>query len=168
VTLRYLIAPLTVAILAVASFDALTQHAVSASPRAKMLMSEQASPMANSLPPERCVVRELGPLRWEVQQRRVLVRTAGQRHVLPAEACELIESLAQAEVSVISYVESHPTGCGSAEGMKAVHDRTLALRKTVCTIAQQNGRPGPGEASPSDIVGRLAGLPVGPLGDFGN
>ena len=124
--------------------------------------------MANSSQPEQCVIRELGPLRWEVEQRRVLVRTAGQRHVLPAEACELIESLAQAEVSVIRYVDSHPSGCGSAEWMKSGHDRTLALQKTVCTIAQQNGRPGPGEATPSDIVGRLAALPAGPLGDFGN
>jgi hypothetical protein len=172
VTFRYLIAPLAVAILAVGGFDALTQRAASAPPRAQMQASEPTSPTANSVPPERCMMRELGPLRWEVAQRRLLTRTAGQRHVLPAEACELIESLAKAEVSVIGYVEAHPTGCAipqnTAEQMKAGHERTLALQKTVCTIAQQIERPGPGEPTPSDIVGRLARLPAGPLGDFGN
>jgi hypothetical protein len=172
VTLRYLIAPLAVAILAVGGFDALTQRAASAPPRAEMQASKPASPAANSVPAERCVMRELGPLRWEVEQRRTLTRTAGQRHMLPAEACELIERLTEAEVSLIGYVESHPTGCAipqnSAERIKAGHERTLALQKTVCTIAQQIERPGPGEPTPSDIVGRLARLPVGPLGDFGN
>jgi hypothetical protein len=164
VTLR-LIAPLTIAMLAIGAGHALAQDRAAGAP-ADVQAKEPASPIVNGVPSERCMKRELGPLQWEVVERRMLTRTAGQRHVLPAEACALIESLAEAEVSVIRYVETHPAGCDSAERLKVGHERTLALQKTVCTIAQQIERPGPGEPTPSDIVGRLAGLPVGPMGDF--
>ena len=165
-TLRYLIAPLAAAVLALGAGDALAQPADSTPPPADVQFGASPSPPVNGVPSARCMKRELGPLQWEVVERRMMTRTAGQRHVLPAEACALIESLAEAEISVIRYVESHPVGCASADRLKATHAWTMALQTTVCTVAQQTQRPGPGELTPSDVVGRLANLPVGPMGDF--
>jgi hypothetical protein len=168
-TLR-LIAPFTIAMLAIGAGHALAQGGGPSAPPVEVQAKEPASPTVNGSPPERCMKRELGPLQWEAIRRRMLTRTAGQRRVLPAEACELIESLAEAEVSVIKYVESHPAGCwlpkNRADRLKAAHQWTMALQTTVCTAAQQIQRPGSGAPTPSDLVGRLASLPVGPMGDF--
>jgi hypothetical protein len=160
-----LIAPLTIAILAIGADHALAQAGAAAAP-AEVQAKEPVSPTVNGVPSERCMRRELGPLQWEVVERRMPTRTAGQRHVLPAEACARIESLAEAEISVIRYVESHPVGCAPADRLKAVHAWTMALQTTVCTVARESQRPGLGELTPSDVVGRLANLPVGPMGDF--
>jgi hypothetical protein len=162
---RFLIAPLTIAILTVGTDHALAQAGAAAAP-AEVQAKEPVSPMVNGVPSARCMKRELGPLQWEVIERRMLTRTAGQRHVLPTEACARIESLAEAEISVIGYVESHPVGCASADRLKAVHAWTMALQTSVCTVARESERSRPGELTPSDVVGRLASLPIGPMGDF--
>jgi hypothetical protein len=169
VTLR-LIAPLTIAMLAIGAGHALAQGGGPSAPPVEVQAKEPASPTVNGSPPERCMKRDLRALYWEWVQRSMLVRTAGQRHALPGEACELLKSLAEAEVGSIRYVESHPAGCGlpqnQADLMMAGHDRTMSLQTQVCTAAQQIHRPGSGAPTPSDLVGRLASLPVGPMGDF--
>jgi hypothetical protein len=87
-----LIAPLTIAMLAIGAGHASAQGRAAAAP-AEVQAKAPASPTVNGVPSERCIKRELGPLHWEAVERRMLTRTAGQRHVLPAEACSLIESL---------------------------------------------------------------------------
>jgi hypothetical protein len=152
VTLR-LISPLTIAMLGIGAGHALAQGGGPSAPPVEVQAKEPASPTVNGSPPERCMKRDLRALYWEWVQRSMLVK-----------------SLAEAEVGSIRYVESHPAGCGlpqnQADLMMAGHDRTMSLQTQVCTAAQQIHRPGLGAPTPSDLVGRLASLPVGPMGDF--
>jgi hypothetical protein len=100
-------------------------------------------------------MKEFGPLREEAERRGRLIKDAADRHAGPVEACKLIDSYAQAEVKMISFVESHATACvipaSITDTLKNGHKNTEALQTKVCNLAQQMQRKGP---------------PAGPVGDF--
>jgi hypothetical protein len=93
------------------------------------------------------------PLREEAERRGKLIRAASNLHASPVEACKLIADFSQAEIKLISYVESH-SSCSipqnTADQLRAGHKNTEALQKKVCTVAQRMQQRGP----------------AGPIGDF--
>jgi hypothetical protein len=115
----------------------------------------QAAPGFRGAEPPPCAV-EFMKLREAAQKRANDVRTAGQRKATPQQACKLIGLFTDAEAKVVRYVEKNATTCGipaeAIKGMKANHDKSLELRKRVCTAAAQapKGNAGP---SLSDTLG---------------
>jgi hypothetical protein len=99
---------------------------------------------------EQCA-KEFTPLREDAEHRGELIKEASVRHAAPDEACKLIKNFAEAEVRMISYVESHGTKCGIpeqvSEQLRNGHKNTEAMQTRVCALAQQHG-------------------PAGPIGDF--
>jgi hypothetical protein len=93
------------------------------------------------------------PLRAEAEARGRLIKAASERHAPPAEACKLIGNFRQSEIKMIKYVEANLATCGIApelaEQLRARHQRTGAMLKTVCAAAR-----------PGEPAGR------GPVGDF--
>ena len=87
------------------------------------------------------------PLREEAQRRGQLIKDASVRHATPDEACRLIGSLAQAESSLIRFVESRVTSCGSfapvAEQLAAGRRNTEAMLTKVCSLVGKQGPAGP-------------------------
>jgi len=75
-------------------------------------------------------------LREEAEKRGKLIKTAGERHAPPDEACKLIASFSQAEVKVIEYVETHAAKCGIppqiADQLKSGHKSAEAMQWKVC------------------------------------
>jgi hypothetical protein len=103
------------------------------------------------------------PLRAEAEKRGKLIKAASDRHAAPDEACKLIGSFGQAEMKMISYVETHMAKCGIpgqvADQLKSGHKNTENLQKKVCAAAQQVQSRGPAGPSLSDILGSSAALP---------
>jgi hypothetical protein len=175
-TFRRLIVPLTIAVLATAAGGALAQGGLSG--KIGSADDPAFSPVNGSA--KDCMTQFL-PLREEAERRGKLIKAAGDRHAGPDEACKLIKNFVQAEIKLISYVETHATKCGIpsqvADQLKNGHNNTEALQMKVCAVAQQMQQRGPanptGDFEPvgltlSDVLGPPARLPAGPLGDFGN
>jgi hypothetical protein len=103
------------------------------------------------------------PLREEAEKRGKMIKAASDRHAPPDEACKLIGNYSQAELKMISYVESHQAKCGIppqvSDQMKAGHKKTDLLLKKVCGIAQQAATRGPAGPSLSEVLGSSAQLP---------
>ena len=103
------------------------------------------------------------PLREEAEKRGKLIKAAGERHAPPEEACKLIRGYAQAEVKMISYVESHAAKCGIppqvADQLKNGHKNTEGMQQKVCAVAQQQQQRGPAGPSLSEALGSSAALP---------
>jgi hypothetical protein len=103
------------------------------------------------------------PLRAEAEKRGKLIKAASDRHATPDEACKLIGSFGQAEMKMISYVESHMAKCGIpaqvSDQLKNGHKNTENLLKKVCTVAQQVQQRAPAAPSLSDVLGSSAALP---------
>lgn len=141
-TLRRLIAPLTVVILAILGGDALAQGAFPAplpgqagtasdpafppvnggAPAASPFPSGGAAPITGGFsapPPSQAgagpsqdCMKQFIPLREEAQKRGQLIKAAGDRHAGPDEACKLIKNFAQAEIRMMTYVEKNAAKCG--------------------------------------------------------
>jgi hypothetical protein len=113
-------------------------------------------------PSEACM-KGFMPLREEAERRGKLIKAASDRHAAPDEACKLIGSYGQAEISMIKYVESHTTQCGIppqvTEQLKTGHKSTEALEKKVCNAAQQAQQHGPAGPTLSEVLGSAASLP---------
>jgi hypothetical protein len=103
------------------------------------------------------------PLREDAEKRGKMIKAASDRHAPPEEACKLIGSFGQAELRMISYVESHSAQCGIppqvAEQLKAGHKNTDNMQKKVCAYAQQAQQKGPAGPSLSEVLGSSAALP---------
>ncbi len=102
-------------------------------------------------------------LREEAEKRGKLIKAASDRHAAPDEACKLIRSFGQAEIKMISYVETHTAKCGIpsqvADQLKTGHRNTETLQTKVCTVAQQGQMRGPAGPSLSEVLGSSAALP---------
>jgi hypothetical protein len=104
------------------------------------------------------------PLREDAEKRGKLIKAAGERHAPPDEACKLIGSFGQAEVKMISYVETNAAKCGIppqiADQLKTGHKNTEKMQKQVCAAAaQQAQQRGPAGPSLSEVLGSSAALP---------
>jgi hypothetical protein len=160
-TLHRLIAPLTIAmILAIARGGALAQSAFPAP-----LPGQAGKPPANGNSPNATVPvpeaeasdecrMEFVPLRQDAEKRGAMIKSASERHAPPDEACKLIGVFAESERKMIGYVETHQQKCGIppevSEQLKAGHNNTEKMLKTVCDAAKQMATRGP----------------AGPTGDF--
>lgn len=183
-TLRRLIALLTLAILAVWASAAQAQGTFPAPPpgqkEAGLAGNPVVPPVSNAssgpihgavrpeqFPPamaassEQCA-KEFAPLREDAEQRGKLIKDAGERHAAPDEACRLIKNFAQAEVRMLDYVESNAARCWIpsriAVQLRDGHKKTEGLQTRVCNIAQQMQRRG----LPRGYDDRM----VLPVGDF--
>jgi hypothetical protein len=111
---------------------------------------------------EKCM-QQFMPLREEAEKRGKLIKAASDRHASPDEACKLISSFGQAEIKMISYVETHSKDCGIpaqiADQLKTGHKNTEALQKKVCSVAQQAQQRGPVGPSLSEVLGSSAQAP---------
>jgi hypothetical protein len=142
VIVRRLIVPLTLAVIAVTTAQAVAQDAVPAPPPGAA--SERDS-----------CVNGFAPLREEAEQRGRLIKAASARHASPDEACKLIGAFSQAELKMINYVEIYSAKCEIApelaDRLKTGHRTTEVMLGKVCAAAaQQTQKPGP----------------AGPVGDF--
>src|SRR3954447_6394355 len=103
------------------------------------------------------------PLREEAEKRGKLIKAAGERHAPPDEACKLIKSFGQAEIKMISYVETNSAKCGIppqiGDQLKNGHKNTDKMQKQVCAAAQQAQQGAPAGPSLSEVLGSSAALP---------
>jgi hypothetical protein len=108
-------------------------------------------------------MKQFMPLREDAEKRGKMIKAASDRHAPPDEACKLIRNYSQAELKMISYIESHQAKCGIpaqvGDQMKAGHKNTDALANKVCGMAQQAATRGPAAPSLSDVLGSSAQLP---------
>jgi hypothetical protein len=163
VTIRRLMLPLTLAVIAIGSRDARAQGAFPAP-----LLPGQAAPSgASPFPPvngaapiagvtiapspqagwsqDQCRT-DFQPLREEAERRGKLIKAASDRHATPDEACKLIGNFAQAEIKIIKFVEAHATQCGNLAQVAQLrdgHGNTENMQRKVCAMVQQRSPPGP-------------------------
>lgn len=187
-TLRRLIASLTIAVLAIGADTALAQSAFPAPlPGQAGQASVPTVPPVSNVPnasldmfcrtfqcalartggfsgaqAEQCT-KEFTSLREDAEHRGELInKEASVRHAAPDEACKLVKNFVEAEVRMISYVESHGTRCGIpepvSEQLRNGHKNTEALQTRVCAIAQQMQQRG--------STGGYHDRRVLPIGDF--
>jgi hypothetical protein len=111
---------------------------------------------------EACM-KEFMPLREEAEKRGKMIKAASDRHAGPDEACKLIKNYSQAEVKMLSYVQSHQAKCGIppqiGDQLKAGHKNTEALEVKVCNVAQQMQQRGPAGPSLSEVLGSATAVP---------
>jgi hypothetical protein len=111
--------------------------------------------------PDGCM-KDFMPLRQEAERRGKLIKAASDRHATPDEACKLIKNFGQAEIKMISFVESHLAKCGIppqvADQLKNGHKNTETMQTKVCAVAAS--RPtGPVGPSLSEVLGSAATVP---------
>jgi hypothetical protein len=111
--------------------------------------------------PDACM-KDFLPLRQEAERRGKLIKAASDRHATPDEACKLIKNFGQAEMKMISFVESHLAKCGIppqvADQLKSGHKNTETMQTKVCAVAAS--RPtGPVGPSLSEVLGSAAAVP---------
>jgi hypothetical protein len=86
-------------------------------------------------------------LRAEAEARGRLIKAASERHAPAAEACKLIGNFRQSEIKMFKYVEANSAACGIApdiaDHLRAGHERTEAMLKTICARARPEAGPGP-------------------------
>jgi hypothetical protein len=103
------------------------------------------------------------PLREEAEKRGKLIKAASERHASPDEACKLIRNFGQAEIKMISYVETNASKCGIppqiSDQLKSGHKNTEKMQTQVCNVAQQQQQRGPAGPSLSEVLGSSAALP---------
>jgi hypothetical protein len=114
----------------------------------------QGAPPPASGPSEGCM-KEFVPLREEAEKRGKLIKAASDRKAPPDEACKLIASYGEAEISMIKYVEANSAKCGFpsqiGDQLNAGHKNTDALLQKVCRVAQQLQRSPQEPARINDI-----------------
>ncbi|HKO72118.1 MAG TPA: hypothetical protein VJV58_14410 [Bradyrhizobium sp.] len=121
-----------------------------------------AAPAQGGAAAEACM-KAFVPLREEAEKRGKLIKAASERHASPEEACKLIKNFGQAEIKMISYVESNSAKCGIppqiADQLKNGHKNTDKMQKQVCAAAQQAQQRAPAGPSLSEVLGSSAALP---------
>jgi hypothetical protein len=112
--------------------------------------------------PDVCM-KDFMPLRQEAERRGKLIKAASDRHATPDEACKLIKNFGQAEIKMISFVESHLTKCSIppqvADQLKNGHKNTETMQTKVCAVAAQVQQRGPAGPSLSEVLGSAAAVP---------
>jgi hypothetical protein len=113
-------------------------------------------------PSEACM-KGFVPLREEAEKRGKLIKAASDRKAPPDEACKLIKNFGQAELKMISYVQTNSAKCGIppqiADQLKNGHKNTEKMQNQVCSVAQQAQARGPAGPSLSEVLGSSAALP---------
>jgi hypothetical protein len=108
-------------------------------------------------------MRGFVPLREDAEKRGKLIKAASDRHASPDEACKLIRNFGQAEIKMISYVETNASKCGIppqiSDQLKSGHKNTEKMQTQVCNVAQQQQQRGPAGPSLSEVLGSSAALP---------
>ena len=103
------------------------------------------------------------PLREEAERRGKLIKAASDRKAPPDEACKLIKNFGQAELKMISYVQTNSAKCGIppqiADQLKNGHKNTEKMQNQVCAVAQQAAARGPAGPSLSEVLGSSAAMP---------
>jgi hypothetical protein len=103
------------------------------------------------------------PLREEAERRGKMIKAASDRKAPPDEACKLIKNFGQAELKMISYVQTNSAKCGIppqiADQLKNGHKNTEKMQNQVCAVAQQAQARGPAGPSLSEVLGSSAALP---------
>jgi hypothetical protein len=123
-----------------------------------------AAPPTQGGPPDECM-KDFLPLRQEAEKRGAVLKTAGEHHAGPDEACKLIGNFLQAETKMVKYVEANSARCGIppqiSEQLKKGHVSTEAMRTRVCGAAAQMQKQQQGPAGPSlsEVLGSAAALP---------
>lgn len=122
-----------------------------------------APPQGGVAAPSEACMKAFVPLREEAEKRGKLIKAASERRAPPDEACKLIKSFGQAEIKMISYVETNSAKCGIppqiADQLKNGHKNTDKMLKQVCAAAQQAQQRGPAGPSLSEVLGSSAALP---------
>jgi hypothetical protein len=100
-------------------------------------------------------MKQVGPMRDEVERRAKLVQEASKHHATAQEACKLIGEFSQAEQRFLTFVTAKQTACGIPaeipKQMKVAHVRTEEMHKQVCGAANSpRAAAGP---SLSDVIG---------------
>ena len=97
------------------------------------------------------------PLREEAEKRGKMIKAASDRKAPPDEACKLIKNFGQAELKMISYVQTNSAKCGIppqiADQLKNGHKNTEKMQNQVCAVAQQAQARGPAGPSLSEVLG---------------
>jgi hypothetical protein len=100
------------------------------------------------------------PLREEAERRGKMIKAASDRKAPPDEACKLIKNFGQAELKMISYVQTNSAKCGIppqiADQLKNGHKNTEKMQTQVCNVAQQAQSRGPAGPSLSEVLGSSA------------
>jgi hypothetical protein len=171
-----LIAPLTIAVLAIGADEALAQSAFPAPLPGQA--GVPAAPPVSNLPDAsldiychtfQCILARAGgfsvaqgeqcakefiPLREDAERRGELTKDA---LAAPDEACKLIRNFADAEIRMIRYVESHAS-CWTAGRCRPAEERSQEHRSDadegVCDRAADTAA--------------LSGYPIGPVGPVGD
>ena len=144
--------------------------AVISAPRA--LPSAGAAPLSGSAferpspsqggPSDACM-KGFVPLREEAEKRGKMIKAASEQHASPDEACKLIKNFGQAEIKMITYVESHAAKCGIppqiSDQLKLGHKNTETMKTKVCAVAQQPQQRGPAGPSLSEVLGSASAIP---------
>lgn len=127
-----------------------------------------AGGMAPSGPPQAsgaadACMKGFVPLREEAERRGKMIKAASERKAPPDEACKLIKNFGQAELKMISYVQTNSAKCGIppqiADQLKNGHKNTEKMQNQVCAVAQQAATRGPAGPSLSEVLGSSAALP---------
>jgi hypothetical protein len=86
------------------------------------------------------------PLRQEAEKRAGLIKGASDRKAPRQEVCQLFNRFADAEAKVVKFVTAKQSACGiPAEvvtQMKSNHDKTLTVRKQICSGGPMGAAPG--------------------------
>jgi hypothetical protein len=134
-------------------------------PGAGASASPFAAPPTQGGPPDECM-KDFLPLRQEAEKRGALLKTAGEHHAGPDEACKLIANFLQAETKMVKYVDTNSARCGIppqiSEQLKKGHVSTEAMRTRVCGAAaqmQKQQQQAPAGPSLSEVLGSAAALP---------
>jgi hypothetical protein len=121
-----------------------------------------APPTQSAGPSEACM-KNFIPLREDAAKKGKMLEAAGKRHAGPDEACKLIGSYTAAETKMMKYVEANATKCGIppqiGEQLKAGHQKTEAMEKKICTVAEQVKTRGPAGPSLSEVLGTATAAP---------
>src|SRR5437879_721058 len=120
------------------------------------------APPSQAGPSDECM-KGFVPLREEAEKRGKLIKAASDRRAPPDEACKLIGNFGQAELKMISYVQTNSAKCGIppqiADQLKNGHKNTEKMQNQVCAVAQQAATRGPAGPSLSEVLGSSAPLP---------
>jgi hypothetical protein len=96
-------------------------------------------------------------LRGETEKRGKAIQAASKRKAPPTEACKLIVSYIEADLKMISFVETNAKSCGIPPNipadMKKQHAGVQQLRGRVCDAAAQAATQQPKGPSFSDVLG---------------
>jgi hypothetical protein len=105
-------------------------------PLAIALLAVPLAPASAQIgPPPQC--NDFLTLRQETETRGMAIKTASERKVPPAEACQLFNRYVAAESKMIKFMEDNRVWCGvppeAIQAIKTAHGKALQMRQHVCS-----------------------------------